>query len=271
MFCLEKAKTKKTINDFGNQWKIHGELSVDHWTSDQMFRDHFPKDFDFSILKGAKVLEIGSGSGRILHMLSNYRPLQLIGVEPSDAFENLKINTADVPNLLLLNTSGSNFDQKNLDVIISLGVIHHIPHADKVVHNVFNSLKKGGYFIMWVYGFENNIAYVALQKILRSFTIFLPDYFLDKFSWLISYLFDFYGLISRVLFSNRLSLSGYYKNVYSKCGRKEKKYIIFDQLNPSYSKYYKKQEVYELLKRNGFNNIELYHRHGYSWTAIAKK
>ena len=269
--CIKKSKHQQTIYDFGNQWKIHGELRADHWTSGQMFRDHFPKDFNFSILKGAKVLEVGAGSGRILHMLSNYQPSQLIGVEPSDAFETLKLNSSAIPNLLLLNTLGSNFDAKNLDVIISLGVIHHIPEPDEVVQNVFNSLKQDGYFIMWVYGFENNILYVVLQKFFRSLTRFFPDYFLDKISYMITYLFDFYGIISRVLFSNRLSLSGYYKNVYSKCGRKEKKYIIFDQLNPSYSKYYKKQEVYELLKRNGFENIELYHRHRYSWTAIARK
>jgi SAM-dependent methyltransferase len=268
---MGKAKNKKTINDFGNQWKIHGQLREDHWTSDQMFRDHFPKNFDFSIFRGAKVLEVGSGSGRILHMLSSYQPSQLIGVEPSDAFENLKLNTNNISNLLLLNTSGANFDQKNLDIIISLGVIHHIPQADKVVHNIYRSLKKNGYFLIWVYGFENNRLYVVLQKILRAFTVFLPDKFLDKFSWAISYIFDFYGTISRLFFSNRLSLSGYYNNVYSKCARREKKYIIFDQLNPSYSKYYKKQEVDELLRKNGFNNIELYHRHGYSWTAIARK
>lgn len=153
MLCLEKAKTKKTINDFGNQWKIHGELSADHWTSDHMFRDHFPKDFDFLVIKGAKVLEVGSGSGRILHMLLNYQSSQLTGVKPYNAFENLRINTADVPNLHLLNTSGSNFKQKNLGVIISLGVIHHIPEVGEVIHNVINSIKKGEYFIMWIYGF----------------------------------------------------------------------------------------------------------------------
>jgi SAM-dependent methyltransferase len=268
---MNQSRKLKTIHDFGHQWKIHGELREDHWTSDQMFRDHFPKDFDFSIIKEAKVLEVGSGSGRILHMISNYHPSRLIGVEPSDAFENLVLNTKNLPNLHLLNTSGADFDQKNLGVVISLGVIHHIPEPDEVVRNVFNSLKMGGYFLMWVYGYENNRMYVVLQKILRVFTIFLPDYMLDKFSWTISYMFDFYGLVSRIFFSNRLSLSGYYDNVYSKCGRKEKKYIIFDQLNPSYSKYYKQQEVKNLLKKNGFNNIELYHRHGYSWTAIAKK
>ena len=172
-----------------------------------MFRDQFPKDFDFSIIKGAKVLEVGSGSGRILHMLSTYSPSKLIGVEPSGAFDKLELNTKKLSNLHLQNTSGANFDQKNIDVIISLGVIHHIPQADEVVLNIFNSLKKGGFFLMWVYGYENNQIYVVLQKVLRTFTTFLPDYLLDKLSWLISYVFDLYGSISRIFFSDRLSLS----------------------------------------------------------------
>ncbi len=114
-------------------------------------------------------------------MLSNYQPSQLIGVEPSDAFENLKLNTSAIPNLLLLNTSGTNFNVKNLNVIISLGVVRHIPRPNEVIQNVFNSLKQGGYFIMWVYGLENNIMYVVLQKIPRLLTRFLPDYFWIKF------------------------------------------------------------------------------------------
>jgi len=90
---MDKFIEHGTIKDFGNQWKIHGRLNQDHWTSDRMFRDHFPKNFDFSIFNCAKVLEVGSGSGRILHMINVYGPSRLIGIEPSKGFENLKINT----------------------------------------------------------------------------------------------------------------------------------------------------------------------------------
>ena len=236
-----------------------------------MFRDHFPENFDFSIFNRAKVLEVGSGSGRILHMIYSYGPSQLIGIEPSKGFENLKINTATLKNLHLENTTGSKFIYKDLDVVISFGVIHHIPMADEVIENVYKNLKTGGLFIMWVYGYENNKVYVILQKLLRSFTRKLPDNVLDKFSYLLSHVFDFYGRTSKTFFSSRLPLSNYFENVFSKCGRIQKKYIIFDQLNPAYSKYYKKFEVIDLLKRAGFNEIEMFHRHNYSWTAIAKK
>jgi SAM-dependent methyltransferase len=264
-------KKEQTIKDFGHQWQIHGQLREDYWSSNEMFRDHFPKNFDFSIFHNSKVLEIGSGSGRILHMLSSFNPSMLIGIEPSNGFSNLVLNTNSIPNLRLENTTGTDFDEKDLDVIVSLGVIHHIPEADDVVHNAFNSLKKGGYFIIWVYGYENNRLYVILQKIIRIFARFLPDFLLDKVSLLASYIFDFYGVFSRILFKSNLPLTGYYNNVFSKCGRREKKYIIFDQLNPSFAKYYTKSEVIRLLNSNGFIDIEMFHRHRYSWTAIAKK
>jgi SAM-dependent methyltransferase len=204
-------------------------------------------------------------------MLSAYSPSILIGVEPSNGFSNLVLNTNSIPNLRLENTTGANFEIKNLDIIISLGVVHHIPEASEVVRNAFNSLKKGGYFIIWVYGYENNRLYVILQKIIRIFTRFLPDFILDKVSLLVSYIFDFYGVFSRILFKSNLPLSGYYNNVFSKFKRREKTYVIFDQLNPSFAKYYTKSEVIRLLNSNGFIDIEMFHRHGYSWTAIAKK
>ena len=60
-------------------------------------------------------------------------------------------------------------------------------------------------------------------------------------------------------------------NVLKKCFFEKRKYIIFNQLNPSYSKYYTKKEVETLLSKSGFQKFEIVNRHQYSWTAIAEK
>ena len=60
-------------------------------------------------------------------------------------------------------------------------------------------------------------------------------------------------------------------NVLKKCSFQNRKYIIFDQLNPSYSKYYTRKDVETLLTKSGFNKFEIINRHQYSWTAIAEK
>ena len=63
----------------------------------------------------------------------------------------------------------------------------------------------------------------------------------------------------------------YMMEVFGKCSFEKRNYIIFDQLNPSFSKYFKKQELVTLLKETGFKKVNIKNRHGYSWLAIAKK
>ena len=59
--------------------------------------------------------------------------------------------------------------------------------------------------------------------------------------------------------------------VFNKCSFEKRNYIIFDQLNPSYAKYFKKEELQTLLKDVGFKKLIIKNRHGYSWLAIAEK
>jgi hypothetical protein len=46
---------------------------------------------------------------------------------------------------------------------------------------------------------------------------------------------------------------------------------IYDQLNPAYAKYYTRSEAEALLVEAGFVDVKLYHRHGYSWTAVGTR
>ena len=46
--------------------------------------------------------------------------------------------------------------------------------------------------------------------------------------------------------------------------------VIYDQLKPAYAKYYSRQEAYDLFASAGYEDIQLYHRHGYSWSVRAK-
>jgi hypothetical protein len=46
---------------------------------------------------------------------------------------------------------------------------------------------------------------------------------------------------------------------------------VFDQLNPAYAKYYRRDEAIALLRNAGFEEITCRHRHGYSWTVTGRK
>ena len=94
------------------------------------------------------------------------------------------------------------------------------------------------------------------DSVLRIFCTFLN---------LVSYLYIF---LCKFI---KLPMQQYMLEVFGKCSFEKRNYIIFDQLNPSYSKYFTKSEVFSLLKNSGYKDINIKHRYKYSWLAIAKK
>lgn len=259
----------RTIQDFGNQWQRHGKVDADHWSSVDMFRDHFGDLFDPAAIEGRQVAEVGSGSGRIVNMIAAFKPARLHAIEPSAGMEVLKRNTAAHGDTVhYVRATGDSFDIGGLDLVFSLGVIHHIKDPRDVVKNIHRNLKPGGRFLIWVYGHEGNGAYLAVYRTLATVTKRMPDAMLDRFSGLLNYLIEPYVWLCRRL---PLPLSGYLSEVFGKCGWEKRRYIIFDQLNPAYAKYYRRAELEALLREVGFDDVRLYHRHGYSWTAVATK
>ncbi len=73
-----------------------------------------------------------------------------------------------------------NFNE-TFDYVFSLGVLHHIPNAEVVMKNIHKSLKSGGNFIFWVYGYEGNKIYIIIFNNLRRITRILPDSILRIF------------------------------------------------------------------------------------------
>jgi len=47
--------------------------------------------------------------------------------------------------------------------------------------------------------------------------------------------------------------------------------IIYDQLRPTYAKYYTGAEACALLASAGFSDVRAHHRHGYSWAVVGTK
>jgi len=261
-----KIDHKESFKDFGAQFVVDSKID-DYWGGERMFLDNI-HPFDPKKISGKVVMEVGSGSGRILKNLLEYSPKEIFSIEPSKAIQIAKKNIKS-EKIQFYKVKGEeiNFSNK-FDYVFSLGVIHHIPHDKKVITNIYKSLKKNGKFICWVYGYEGNELYLFFFNNLRRVTILLPDFVLRFFCKILNLILYPYIFLCN---SFRLPLRDYLKNVFNKCSFEKRNYIIFDQLNPSYAKYYKKDEIRNLLKSCKFKKIELFHRHKYSWTVVAQK
>ena len=261
---------KKNIKDFGNQWKIYGKIGGDYWSSDEIFRDHFGNLFDPKDMENKTVCEVGAGSGRFINILSKYNLNMIYAVEPStEGAAVIKNNLPDLKNLKIINQTGELFKTDNLcDYVFSIGVIDHIKDPEDVLKNIYQNLKENGTFCLWVYGYENNFLYLLFYKIISIFTKILPDFVVVFLSSILNTIIQPYIFLCKFI---NLPLKSYLINVFSKYSWTRRNQVIFDQLNPRYAYYYKKEELQDLLNKSGFQNLKFFHRYKYSWSVVCKK
>jgi SAM-dependent methyltransferase len=257
-----------TIEDFGKQWTRFRE-NTGFYVSEELFDDVVGPYFDKNDLKGKTVIDVGSGTGRMVQILAVLGCKKIVAVEPSECFRVLVKNTEKYKDIIeYQNAAGGDFDFKDADYATSKGVIHHIKHPDSTVRNVHESLKPGGKFIMWIYAKEGSEAYLRVINVMRPITTRTPDFLLSWLSHVLNALMLFYIFLCKFI---KLPMRDYVLNVFKKLDYRSRHFTIFDQLNPTDAMYYTRQDTEDLLRRNGFNKFELYNRHGYSWTAIATK
>ena len=258
----------QTIKDFGEQW-LHYTDSHGFYGSMELFSDIIYPFLKPGDIKNCKVAEIGSGTGRIVNMLLEAGAKHVIAVEPSEAFEVLSSNIPEPEKVTRLKITGEQLPPyRDLDYILSIGVLHHIPDPKPVVEAAFRALRPGGRFLVWLYGKEGNVLYIALIRPLRVLTKRLPHFMLASLVEIM-----YWPLVLYIKCCQRLPLPlrGYMLSVFEKMSPEKRKLIIYDQLNPSYAKYYTRREAETLLIDGKFENVRIHHRHGYSWTVIGTK
>ena len=260
---------QKTIADFGEQWTRHTDNSGFYGSTD-LFADAFGKFVAPDDVKDKRVGDIGSGTGRIVSMLLALGAREIVAVEPSDAMDVLRENTkADATKITYVHATGEAIaHENNLDLIVSYGVLHHIVDPEPVVRAALRALRPGGRFCAWLYGHEGNGFYLAVTQPMRKVTTRLPPRVLSAVSHALNAGLDLYLPVCKRI---PLPLAGYMNNVVSKLDRDKRYLTIYDQLNPAYARYYKEHEARDLFERCGFEDVQLHHRHGYSWTVVGTK
>jgi len=262
----------KTIQDFDNQWSRYDD-NEGWYASLALFSDIISPLMHTDDLKGKSVVDIGSGTGRIVGMLLEAGASHIYAVEPAPgAFEKLKNNVASMKrgkDVTPLNTRGDKWTvEEPVDFVISIGVIEFISEPGATVKRCYDALKPGGEIFFWLCSYEGNELYLKFVQPLRKLTTYLPHFLLVGIVQLLYWALCIYRLVGKLL---PLPLMRYLDTVWWPMSAKKRRLVIYDQLNPTYLKYYKKHEALALLETAGFRDIEIHHRHGYSWSVKGKK
>ncbi len=258
-----------TIADFGEQWTRYVD-NDGYYGSSALFADIVGPLLPLVRIRGARVADIGSGTGRIVAMLLGLGAKEVIAVEPSAAIKALRSNLgARADNVHYIHADGTALPPgADLDLVTSIGVLHHIVDPAPVLAAAYAALKPGGSVLVWLYGREGNAAYLRLIEPLRRLTRHLPAGFLTMLCWLMNLGLSVYMALCRFL---PLPMYRYARAVLAKLPSDKRRLVIYDQLNPAYAKYCTRSDVEALLRDAGFTDVSLYHRHDYSWTAVGKR
>ncbi|MFQ5417403.1 MAG: class I SAM-dependent methyltransferase [Myxococcota bacterium] len=263
------GQTDRTIRDFGEQWS-HYASNEGYYGSLELFRDMLGPLLDTREFAGARVAEIGSGAGRIVRMLVECGAAHVLAVEPSDGVEALRANTRELADKVeILHASGESLPtDRGLDFVVSVGVIQFIVDPLPTLKAARSALRPGGRVFVWVYGLEGNRLYVSGVRALRAITTRLPHAVLDVLCGLLN---GCVGLYIRACRWLPLPMRDYMRHTLRQVSPAIRRLTIYDQLNPTYARYYRGEELRSLLEEAGFRDVRLYHRRGYSWSATGEK
>ena len=261
-----KIDHKESVKDFGDQFLTDKDIGG-YWGSIELLKEIvFP--FDLNLIKNKKIMDVGIGSGRISNNLLKYEPSKLIAIEPSEAINIAKENIKS-DKIEYLNIKGQDINFENeFDYAFALCVIHHIPEYEEVLKKIEKSLKKDGKFIAWVYSKEGMEMYIFILKNLRRITSIMPDLMLRFFSKFLALLTYPYGFLCKFF---PLPLKKYFVTMFNKFSFKHKTYVIFDQFNPSFYKYFEKEELIKKLNDAGLKVESLVNTVGHQYTVICSK
>jgi len=263
----------RTIEDFGRQW-THFTGNEGWYGSLAFLEDVCGPLLDVAELRGARVADVGSGTGRIVAMLLEAGVAHVHAVEPSAAMDVLLRGLGDRRGRVTpLRTTGDRLPPGlGLDFAVSIGVLHHVPDPGPVLQAMRAALAPGGRVLIWVYGREGNGAYLMLARPLRAVTKRLPHRaLLAVASGLERVLAGYERVCARAPARWPLPLRGYLLGTLGPLSREQRRLVVYDQLNPAHARYYRGPEVRALLEAAGFRDVRLHHRHGYSWTAVAAR
>ncbi len=264
------AEAESTAERFGYEWSRFPEIRPEYeaqfagWIAPVTLDD----------FRDRVVLDAGCGKGRHLRIAASSGARAVIGLDLGPAIDVAAQNTRDLPNVHLVqgDLSRPPLADASIDVVYSIGVLHHLEDPAAGFRGLAPLLVDDGMLVAWLYGREGNGWVLTLVDPVRRVTRRMPLPLVRALSWILTLPL---WLALRALYApgrrhpwlgRRLPYRSYlfdllpfpFREVHS---------IAFDQLLAPVAHYMRREDVERCFAEGGLEVAGLRWHHRNSWAA----
>lgn len=140
----------KTVASFGEEWKKFSNF--DNTDLERIGKEYFDILPQEIYSPNTTVLDVGCGTGRWTKIIAN-KVGAIDAVDPSQAIFAADKFLKEFPNVRLTKATSEAlpFADNTYDMVMSIGVLHHIPDTQKAMMDCVSKVKRNGYFYTYLY------------------------------------------------------------------------------------------------------------------------
>ncbi len=162
----------KTAESFAYEWERFGALRPE-WRKN--FVDYL-RPLEPSWLKGKRVLDVGTGSGRHAREAAELGA-EVVAVDLGEAIEVARRNLP--PEVLTVQADAEQlpFEPESFDMVMSIGVLHHLHDPAAALRSIARYVRPGGFlhvYLYWRPPYQWHRAVLKLVSAARHGTVRLP-------------------------------------------------------------------------------------------------
>lgn len=228
---------QSTADSFSYEWNgiyIENQVEKENFFH---FLSPFIKPTD---LLGKKILDAGCGSGRFTKQAALSKAKVVFGMDLGNSLDQARKLTQGLRNVCLI--QGDIYQppfNQSLDIVWSIGVLHHLPQPQLGFNSLTKCLKrKVGRILIWVYSRRNNKRALYLYEPLRAITRHIPKNYLKLICYLPAAIVHLFNAFELAFSSIKLPFSYYKKFPFSM-----KLNDAFDVLATPKSNYYYWEQI----------------------------
>lgn len=258
---MSASPSLDTSERFGFEWDRYDGF-FPHY--EEQFRGWIeplgPEDF-----AGHDVLDAGCGMGRNAYWLARWGARSVVAADQAElALDSARKVLAGMPGVRVERESIYDLPYREaFDRVLSIGVVHHLEFPRRAVERLVETLRPGGKLVVWLYGREGNEAWVRFFRGVHPVLKRLPPAAVHTLAYGVS-LPIFLRL--KLPFGRTPYLERIARYPFAHLHK-----IVFDQLLPEVTHYYRRHEVDALFAGLPLSRVEVHHNRGYSWTVVAEK